>query len=148
MTTDAQIKSTERDLAQSKQSAWDRVYTAIVERWPEIDQLELLECEQKVESLVEYVRDRVQSGADEVASVVSEFAPQAPSMAAAVGETASDVIDRMHYEIDEAPVKSSLAGVLFGFSLGVIATTLYSNACRKDGSKLLSDAVSIAVGLS
>ncbi|QDT11925.1 hypothetical protein [Planctomycetes bacterium K23_9] len=121
----------ENQYAADNQSAWDRVYTAIVERWPEIDQLELLECKQTVNDLANFVNEKVSAAQEEVRSVVSEFAPQGASAVSAITEGATDVIDRVRYEIDEAPVKSSLAGVMFGFGLGVLATTLYSSACRK-----------------
>ena len=118
------------------QAAWDRVYAAVTNRWPAIDQLELLECKQSVNEIVAHVSARVDDHDNEVRSVVAEFAPPSPTVSTTVSGTAGDVIERLHYEIAEAPVKSSLTGVLIGFGLGVLATTLYSNASRKAEMRL------------
>lgn len=131
MSVDIKTEDDARESDPENQAAWDRVYTAVTTRWPEIDQLELLECRQCVDEISEYLNSRVDAADEEVRSVVAEFSPQPPSTASVVTEAAGDVIERIQYEIDEAPVKSSLTGVMVGFSLGVLVTTIYSIACRK-----------------
>ncbi|WP_404308477.1 hypothetical protein [Neorhodopirellula lusitana] len=129
------------DSSKQNQNEWSLVYEAIAERWPQIDQAELRQCEQSITAITKHVSDQVESAADEVNAAVTEFAPESHSVlepvaeklkqaSSTVGGSVSNAVERVQYEIDESPVKTSLGALAAGFALGVLATTIYARAHR------------------
>ncbi|EMI19329.1 hypothetical protein RMSM_03716 [Rhodopirellula maiorica SM1] len=127
---------------QSTTDPWEPVFTAINIRWPQINQDELKQCDRSVDELTEFVAARVDTQRDEIDSVVSEFAPtdesplrsfvdQAHRAGEQVSNSVHSAVERVQYEIDELPVKTSLTNLAIGFGLGVLATTLYFNSRRQ-----------------
>ncbi|GAA4460713.1 hypothetical protein [Novipirellula rosea] len=127
---------------QSATDPWDQVFTAINIRWPQINQDELKQCDRSVDDLTEFVASRVDTQRDEIESVVSEFAPahesplrsfvdQAHRAGEQVSNSVHSAVERMQYEMDELPVKTSLTNLAIGFGLGVLATTMYFNSRRQ-----------------
>tara|TARA_R110002167_G_scaffold62804_1_gene177275 strand:+ start:371 stop:853 length:483 start_codon:yes stop_codon:yes gene_type:complete len=128
--------------AQSTTDPWEQVFTAINIRWPQINQNELKQCDRSVDGLTEFIASRVETQRDEIESVVTEFAPTSDSplrsfvdQAHRAGEQVSNsvhsAVERVQYEMDELPVKTSLTNLAIGFGLGVLATTLYFNSRRQ-----------------
>ncbi|GAA5509605.1 hypothetical protein [Novipirellula caenicola] len=128
--------------SQSKTDPWEPVFTAINIRWPQINQDELKQCDRSVDAVTEFVASKVDTQRDEIESVVSEFAPahdsplrsfvdQAQRAGEQVSNSVHSAVERVQYEIDELPVKTSLTNLAIGFGLGVLATTLYFNSRRQ-----------------
>ncbi|TWU10107.1 hypothetical protein [Allorhodopirellula heiligendammensis] len=115
-------------------AAWASVRDAITERWPHINRDELAECKNETCRLVDFVKERVSEGHDEIESVVSEFAPQ-ESIVDKVAHSASDQVQRASEAaqfaymradecISERPTESVLTGFFAGVVVGVTVTAL------------------------
>lgn len=105
---------------------WQRVRDAISERWPELDRGELARCENCVDELTSFVKQRVGAEAQEVAAVVSEFAPQ-ESIVERVSHVASDSLQHAsesaqfaYMRADECIAKRPTESVLTSFAAGII----------------------------
>jgi hypothetical protein len=118
----------------------EHVYTVISGRWPTLSQEELRKRPFTVDELANYISEKVDSARSEIESVVSEALPKGASAWHAVVDpitqrahqasehvtgSVHSAIERIQYEVDEAPLKTSLATFVLGFGLGVLATTLY-----------------------
>lgn len=114
---------------------WHRVMTAIVERWPHLDQrdVENLPCD--VFELESFLSEFTETPHDEIQAVVREYAP-APSivqhashLSGQVGERVlppvQSMLERARYEVDERP--GTVAGLIFvtGIALGAMVTASY-----------------------
>lgn len=125
---------------------WEAVHAAIHARWPSISREELKSCPCTVGDLANYVAQRVDAGHDEIESVVAESAGQTRSALRAMvdpitqrAQQASQHVtgpihsafERIQYEADESPLKTSLATLVLGFGLGVLATALYLQSDRE-----------------
>lgn len=128
-----------QESSEQTQAQWARVYEAVAERWPLIDQGDLPQCRQSVDAITDFVSQRVEAAKDEVSAAVGEFAPASSGvlepmaekingLSGDVAETVHSAVERVQYEIDEAPVKTSLGALAIGFALGVLATTAYVRA--------------------
>ncbi|MFG0263695.1 MAG: hypothetical protein ACF8AM_00925 [Rhodopirellula sp. JB055] len=131
--------STETNVAH--EADWDRVRSAIRNRWPQIDQDELSKCPNEVAWLVEFVQGRVDVSREEVESVVHEFAPQ-ESMAERISHTAEDQLHKASESarfavmradecIAERPTQSVLASFVAGALVGVTVTALWFRQHRE-----------------
>lgn len=126
--------------AQSTQ--WQKVREAIAERWPTINRDELAECENCVEDLQKFVKDRVGAKAEEIQSVIREFAPsesvvdRVSSAAERVSHAATDGLHQAsesaqfaYMRADECiakrPTESVLTSFVAGLVIGAGVTALY-----------------------
>ncbi len=121
----------------SGDAKWASVRDAITERWPHINRDELAECKDDADELVEFVKERVGDSAEEVQSVVSEFAPHA-SMSDRVSQATHAASDQAHKAgeaaqfaymradecIAERPTESVLVSFVAGVAVGAVVTAL------------------------
>lgn len=120
--------------------AWESVYTAVNLRWPTISVDELKQCGCDVGELVNHVSQRVDSNRDEIEAVIREYAPQkisalhsyidpiakrAHEASSRVSGSLHSAMDRVRYQVDEAPVTTSVTTFVLGFGLGMLATVIY-----------------------
>ncbi len=133
------------EAGEHSQAQWSKVYEAIAERWPQIDQGDLKQCDQSASAITDFVSQRVDAGRNEVEAAVAKFAPDDGGLLEPVTEKLRDLsdgvtqsihsaIERAHYQIDEAPVKMSLGALATGFALGVLATAAYVRAHHQSSS--------------
>ncbi|QDS94154.1 hypothetical protein FF011L_29320 [Roseimaritima multifibrata] len=115
--------------------AWTKVKSAIVEKWPHLDERDVESVPCDVYQIEDFLAEFTNASADEIQSVVREFAPS-PSVfrrASHLGEQVGDqvgppvhsAIERVQYEVDEH--RGTVGGVIFvtGLALGVLAATAF-----------------------
>ncbi|MCM2372854.1 hypothetical protein [Aporhodopirellula aestuarii] len=114
---------------------WDRVKTAIVQRWPHLDSRDVETLPRDVMELEKFLGEYTESSEDEIQAVVREHAP-APSIlqrAGHLGERLTgqmappvqSALERVRYEVDEH--RGTTTGLVFvaGIAIGALATAAY-----------------------
>lgn len=114
---------------------WNRVKSAIIQRWPHLDSRDVDALPRDVMELEKFLVEYTETPEDEVQAVVREHAP-APSIlqrAGHFGEQLSgrvappvqSALERVRYEVDEH--RGTTMGLVFvtGMALGVLATAAY-----------------------
>jgi len=128
---------------ESEGEAWESVCTAVNLRWPIISVDELKQCGCDVGELVNHVSQRVDSTRDEVEAIIREYAPQrnsplhsyidpiakrAQEASGRVSDSIHSAMERVRYQVDEAPVTTTMTTFVLGFGLGILAAVIYYRA--------------------
>ena len=127
-------------------ASWEPVYSAIIRRWPHIQQQELRSCQCSVDSLTDLIASRTQASRDDIEATVREFAPSSSGIQALgesaahiaqnvkrkVSETAHSLNESAHslYEraedgMSECPMRTASTAFVTGLVTGILLTTLY-----------------------
>lgn len=119
----------------SQDAQWQRVRTAITERWPHINRDALADCENTSADLEKFVKAHVDTTVAEAKSVISEFAPHESAIdrgmhAASDGmhqasESARFAYMRADECIAERPTESVMASFVAGIFIGATVTALW-----------------------
>ncbi|MFG0262646.1 MAG: hypothetical protein ACF788_09675 [Novipirellula sp. JB048] len=111
--------------------SWMRVKSAIVERWPHLDERDVESIPCDVYEIEDFLAEYTESTPEEIQSVVREHAPspsilrRASHLGEQVGPPVHSALERVQYEVDEH--RSAFSGVIFvaGVALGALATAAY-----------------------
>lgn len=123
---------------------WEGAFVAINRRWPSISREELRKLPRTIGDLASYVAQRVDANLEEIEAVVVEsnavdssgqgksalhsvvdpIAHRAHQASDQVAGSIHSAFERIQYEVDEAPMKTSLTTFILGFGLGLLTATL------------------------
>ncbi|TWU17092.1 hypothetical protein Pla52o_54290 [Novipirellula galeiformis] len=133
--SEAVVVENQSDQSQWADESWTRVKSAIVQRWPHLDERDVESIPCDVFEIEDFLAEYTEASAEEIQSVVREHAPSPSILRRAshlgeqvgeqVGPPVHSAMERVQYEVDEH--RSAVGGMIFvaGLALGALATAAY-----------------------